>query len=259
MPFTLAHPAAVLPLRHVRWLYTAPLVIGALTPDAPLYFPEIIREHLRRVDTHSLVGSYSYDLPLGVALLLCAVLLREPLTVLLPARARALLLNALEPLRRSALAWLLAPPSILLGVWTHLLWDSFTHGNGWAARHIPFLTASVTIGDYTGQVSHILQYLSSAVGLAIVALWYARLPTPAAAHAGQAARRAHAGPALLLIIGASLLIGGVEAERYYARSQGAIYRTTDEFLTRALAWFVLLDLCAGTIVTLEHRAARQPP
>jgi hypothetical protein len=259
MPFTLAHPAAVLPLRYLRWLHTAPLVIGAVTPDAVIYFPEVIREHIRRVDTHTLVGSYLYDLPLGVALLLCVVLLREPLTALLPARARSLCLGALEPFRRSPLAWLTAPPAILLGIWTHLVWDSFTHGNGWAARHIAFLTESVTIGDYTGQVSHILQYLSSAVGLAIVLWWYARLPTPAAAHTGEAARRAHAGPALLLIIGASLLIGGVEAERFYARSQGAIYRTTDEFLTRSLAWFLLLDLCAGTIVTLEQRAARHPP
>lgn len=259
MPFTLAHPAAVLPLRHVRYLRTAPLVIGALVPDAVYYLPDVLKEHLHRLDTHSLVGAYSFDLPLGMALLVCAVLLREPLTVLLPARARWLCLNALEPLRRSALEWLLAPVAILIGICTHLLWDSFTHGDGWAVQHIALLGESITLGPYTGTVSHILQYLSSAVGLALVAFWYARLRTPVAAHAGEAARRARAGPGLLLVISAALLIGGVGAERYYAHSQGAIYRTLDELLTRGLAWFLLLDLAAGTIVALEQRAARQPP
>jgi len=256
MPFTLAHPAAVLPLRHLRGLRTAPLVIGAMVPDAPYYLPEFLR---LRVDTHSFAASYAFDLPLGLALLACTVLLREPLTALLPARARWQCLEALEPLRRSPLEWLLAPFAILLGVWTHLLWDSFTHGEGWAVQHIAVLRESVTIGDYSGEINHILQYLSSAVGLAIVVLWYVRPSTPQTAQAEHEARRAHAGPGLLLIIGAALLIGGVEALRYYLRSQGAIYRTIDELLTHGLAWFLLLDLFAGTIVTLEHRAARQPP
>jgi hypothetical protein len=258
MPFTLAHPAAVLPLRHLRYLRTAPLVIGALVPDTLYYVPHSFEEHFRRVDTHSLAGSYTLDLPLGVALLVVAVLLREPLTVLLPARARWLCLHALEPFQRSAREWLLAPPAILIGIWTHLLWDSFTHGDGWAVQHIALLGETVTIGSYSGQVSHLLQYLSSVVGLLIVAVWYARLPTPQTAHSAEAVRRAHAGPGLLLVIAAALLIGGVEAQRYYVHSQGAIYRTLDELLTRSLAWFLLLEVCAGAIVTLEHRAGRHP-
>ena len=39
MPFTLAHPAAVLPLRGMRFLRTAPLILGAITPDVPYYVP----------------------------------------------------------------------------------------------------------------------------------------------------------------------------------------------------------------------------
>lgn len=259
MPFTLAHPAAVLPLRNAKYLRTAPLIIGAMVPDAPYYLPEFLKHRALRIDTHSLAASWSFDLPLGLALLACTVLLREPLTALLPARARWHCLNALEPFRRSAIEWLWAPLAILIGIGTHLLWDSFTHSEGWAVQHIAFLRQTVTIGDYTGEINHILQYLSSAVGLAIMALWYLRLPTPVAAHADHDARRVHAGPGLLLIMAAALLIGGVEAQRYYLRSQGAIYRTIDELLTHGLAWFVLLDLCAGAIVTLEHRTAGRHP
>jgi Domain of unknown function (DUF4184) len=252
MPFTLAHPAAVLPLRHLRGLRTAPLVIGAMVPDTPYYLPA---SHRLGFDTHSLTGSYTIDLPLGIVLLACALLLREPLTALLPARARWLCLHALEPFRRSAREWLLAPLAVLIGVCTHLLWDSFTHGDGWIVRHVPALRRIVTIGAYNLEVCHVLQYLSSAVGLAIVLWWYARLRVPREADTAQAARRARVGPALLLVMGAALLIGGVEAARYYYQFNGAIYRTLDVLLTRSLAWFVLLDLVGGTIVTLEHRAA----
>jgi membrane-bound metal-dependent hydrolase YbcI (DUF457 family) len=261
MPFTLAHPAAILPLRHVRFLRTAPLMIGAVTPDVPYYLPLGPSGHPLRLglDTHSFVSSYSVDLALGTALLLGVVLLREPLTVLLPSRARSLCLEALEPFRRRATEWLFAPLAILLGVWSHLLWDSFTHAEGWAVRRIPALGNTVTIGWYTGEIFHILQYLSSVIGLTILALWYARLPDPPALRATHDSHQAHTGPALLLIAAAALLIGGVEALRYYAHYEGAVYQTLDVLLTRGLAWFALLYLFAGAVVTLEHRsgAARQ--
>ena len=259
MPFTLAHPAAVLPLRYLRPLRTAPLFIGAMVPDVPYYLPFMGNGRpMSRLDTHSLTGSYAIDLPLGIALLVCLVLLREPLTVLLPARARWLCLHALEPFTKSATQWLLAPPAILLGAWTHLVWDSFTHGDSWGVRHFPVLGRTITLGWYTGEIFHVLQYLSSAIGLAIVVLWYARLRVPPGAQVGEDARRAHAGPALALIAGAALLIGGVAALRYYAHYE-AVYGSLDMLFTRGLAWYVLLHLFAGAIVALEHRAVGVRP
>jgi hypothetical protein len=250
MPFTLAHPAAVLPLRRVRYLRTAPLIIGAVTPDLPYYAPARLTGHLTH-DTHSMTGSFTIDLPLGLAVLACAFLLRRPLTVLLPARARWLCSHALEPFRRGVRDWVLAPLSIAAGVWSHLLWDSFTHTDGWMVRRIGFLSRAVTIGWYEGQVCHLLQYLSSVAGLAILAVWYARLRVPAAAL--QGGRGANPGPALLLVAGAALLIGGVQATLYYEQAE-AIYHTVYLLLTRSLAWFALLYLFAGTIVTIDHRA-----
>jgi membrane-bound metal-dependent hydrolase YbcI (DUF457 family) len=261
MPFTLAHPAAILPLRRLRLLRTAPLIIGTVTPDVPYYLPPGPSGHALRLglDTHSVVGSYTVDVALGIVLLMSLLLLREPLTVLLPPRARWLCLAALEPFRRRSTEWLLAPLAILIGVWSHLLWDSFTHAEGWAVRRFPALGDTVTIGWYSGEIFHILQYLSSAIGLTILALWYLRLRVPPGALAGDDSRRAHAGPALLLIAGAALLIGGVEAQRYYFHSDGAIYRTLDVLLTRGLGWFALLYLFAGAVVTLEHRAGAARP
>ena len=249
MPFTLAHPAAILPLRGLRYLRTVPLIIGAMTPDLPYYVP--VRFGLIRPETHSVTGSFTTCLVLGYAALGCVFLLRRPLTALLSVRARWLCLSALAPFSRRPLEWALAPVSIILGVWTHLLWDSFTHDEGWMVRRVAALSAEVSFLGYNGTVCHALQYLSSAFGLAAMAVWYWRLPAPSAAPAGPGAPRSPVGPLLMLVAVAAILIGGVQATQAFIHIP-VIYRTVDIFLTRSLAWFAVLYLVAGTVVTLEH-------
>ena len=87
MPFTLAHPAAVLPLRGVRHLRMAPLIVGALVPDLPYYLPGSIFRYFPV--THVFAHSFTVDLAIGYALLASLVVLQRPLTALLSARARA--------------------------------------------------------------------------------------------------------------------------------------------------------------------------
>jgi hypothetical protein len=249
MPFTLAHPAAILPLRGLKYLRTAPLIIGAMIPDLPYYLPA--RFGLIGPDTHSVTASFTTCLALGYAALGCVFLLRRPLTALLSARARWLFLTALAPLSRRPLEWALASVSIILGVWTHLLWDSFTHTDGWVVRRVAVLSATVTFGGYGGPVCHVLQYLSSAFGLAAMAVWYWRLPVPPVAPAGPDAPRSSVGPVLMLVAAAAILIGGVQATQAFSQTP-VIYHTLYIFLTRSLAWFAVLYLVAGTVVTLEH-------
>jgi hypothetical protein len=252
MPFTLAHPAAILPLRRLRYLRTAPLVIGALIPDLPYYMPGALR---LRSQTHSFEGSLTVCPLLGYAALIAVFVLREPLTALLPARARWLCLHALAPFRRDLVEWLIAPVAIVLGVWTHLVWDSFTHTDGWMVRRMAALSATVTIGPYTGPLCHVLQYLSSVLGLVVLAVWYERLPAPAASRAAspasepRASARPAAAMALLLVAATAVLIGAVQGIEHFARS-GSVYMTLEVFLTHGLAWAALLYLIAGTIVAL---------
>lgn len=247
MPFTLAHPAAILPLRRLRYLRTAPLVIGALIPDLPYYMPGGLR---LRSQTHSLVGSLTVDPLLAFVALIAVFLLRVPLTALLPARARWLCLHALAPFRRRPLEWLIAPLAIELGVWTHLFWDSFTHTDGWMVHRVAALSAPVTIGPYTGTVCHVLQYLSSVLGLVVLAVWYLRLPAPPPAADSRGRARSSAAPALLLAASAAIVIGGVQATEHFART-ASVYHTVEVFLTHGLAWFALLYLVAGITVTLQ--------
>src|SRR5437764_14846919 len=145
MPFTLAHPAAILPLRGLKYLRTAPLVIGAMIPDLPYYMPG--RLNILRPETHSLTGSLTTCLALGYAALDAVYLLRRPLTALLSPRARFLCLRAPAPLRGRPPGWGLASGSVVIGVWAHLLWGAATHHDGWIVLRRAVLSAP---GSFAG-------------------------------------------------------------------------------------------------------------
>lgn len=179
MPFTLSHPAAVLPL--LRHPFSAPaLVCGAVAPDMP-YFLGAARipvsaqswyaPFLNATATHRLDG-LPLSLTFALLLLLLWVLVRRPLSVLLlpePAGAQP----AADPVRGARMrgrraAWVLL--SMVIGVLTHLVWDAVTHGGGPLVSDPGWLGAHL-VGDLT--VARFLQHLSTAGGGAavVVHLW----------------------------------------------------------------------------------------
>src|ERR1700678_3162468 len=138
MPFTFSHPAAVLPI-HFRlktWIPLSALVIGSLVPDAAYYLP--MPEHFKQ-NSHTLLGTFSSSLPAGVLLWLIFYWLAAPATFLLPAPDRDVIGAALTHRLTSVPDVLGVVSGILLGAWTHVLWDSFTHQRGWIVRHTPLL------------------------------------------------------------------------------------------------------------------------
>jgi hypothetical protein len=82
MPWTFAHPAAVLPLRTFfgRRLHLSALIVGSITPDIAYYFGQF----LLATHAHSLGGLLFICLPLGIVSLLLMKFLRNPVTFLLP-------------------------------------------------------------------------------------------------------------------------------------------------------------------------------
>ena len=251
MPFTLAHPAAVLPLRRFRYLQTVSLIVGSITPDLPYYIPS--RYNRALLETHTFFGSFALDIPIGLAALVCGFLLRGPLTALMSVRARALCLQAMERFKERPVNWVLAPISILIGTWTHILWDSFTHENGWMVRRVAALSAPVTIGWYTGTVCHVLQYVSSVVGLMVLAVSYWRLPTPVSEPSSAGSVRSSGRLMLLLVVVAAASIGGFQALQAALHAQSN-YHIIYLLLTRSIAWFAVLYLAAGTLVMLNRKA-----
>ena len=83
MPFTAAHPAAVLPLRRFcpQWFVWPALIVGSITPDTEYFLA------LRPQSSHGVTfaGSFYYCVPIGLLLLgAFHLLLRQPLALLLP-------------------------------------------------------------------------------------------------------------------------------------------------------------------------------
>lgn len=140
MPFTLAHPAAVLPLLRGPLIGPA-LVAGAVAPDAPYFLVETglpnsaqawYEPLLNGTTSHGLGGVLTVDLPVALVL------------VLLFAVARAPLAPGVAPQRWRDTGWIVI--SALLGIATHLVWDELT----W---------------------SRLVQHLSTVLGLAVVAVY----------------------------------------------------------------------------------------
>ncbi|WP_328998939.1 DUF4184 family protein [Kribbella sp. NBC_00709] len=172
MPFTLAHPAAVLPLAR-RPLVASALVAGAVAPDL-LYVDPIYRLATQYISgnftltlTHEFTSAVWLD-PLLALLMLVVfnLVLKRPLIALAPAGFAARLPSSASP----SLPWTVV--SAIIGAVTHVVWDSFTHGDGFFVRHFPgvFRAAVTPAWD----VNRILQYVSTVGGCLVLAIWLYR-------------------------------------------------------------------------------------
>jgi hypothetical protein len=162
VPFTLSHPAAVLPFLRTP-LLPAGLVIGSMVPDLPYFLPVGIPRGL----THSLVGSFTIDLAMGlIAFAVWRFVLRAPLRDFSPRWLRERWhpdVGGAGVIRAIGLLVL----SLLVGIATHQVWDSFTHPDGWVVLRVGLLRGQ--LGSNT--VSHWAQYASSVGGLVILLVW----------------------------------------------------------------------------------------
>lgn len=159
MPFTLAHPALVVPLWG-RGLPMTALVAGSMVPDAP----QMVGILRARPWSHSAVGVVTIDLAMGMlALLLWYAVFRRPLVDLAPDPWRARLPERVAMTSRT---WLLCVPAVVVGAATHVGLDAFTHENGWGTARVGLLRTSLLGVDGYAWAQHVC----SVIGLAVVAL-----------------------------------------------------------------------------------------
>lgn len=159
MPFTLSHPAAVLPLRRLGLPMTV-LVAASMVPDVPVFLgmPRVYEI------THSLIGIVTLDLLMAVmAVAVWSFVMRDALVDLAPAVVRSRLAHRVRPTRRD---WVLSPVAAVIGAMTHVAWDSFTHAGEWGVVRVDWLQ------EQHGELAGFkwAQYASGAIGLAIVAV-----------------------------------------------------------------------------------------
>lgn len=173
MPFTVAHPAAVLPFRKLcpKYLNFAALVCGSIAPDLG-YF---IGQWNPGAIAHTAQGSIYVAIPTGAALLAAYYACRTSVADLLP-QPHCLFWstspnNGHDILRPQSL--FIAASSTIIGIWTHLCWDSFTHNHGWFVLALPALSLTIlTFGKFAIPTYKLLQYASSAIGVLILLLTY---------------------------------------------------------------------------------------
>lgn len=179
MPFTPSHAVIALPFLRTP-LVPAALAVGAMSPDLPLFVRGL-------PITYALTHTPAW-LPLTIVIALALLLLwrcvlrpavRELspqwLARRLPAGWDAGAVPALRgtfagtrsPDRVSWGAALLLVVSLALGILSHIVWDLFTHEGRWGVAVLPVLDEQW--GPLTGYKW--LQHGSSALGLAILAVW----------------------------------------------------------------------------------------
>ena len=166
MPNPIADPAASIPFIKAGLVFSA-LVAGSISPDLG-YFISVPTPYF----SHTAPGLILFDVPMGFVLLwLFHTLVKWPLLSLLPATLQRRLVGhahrfSFGALKRFGLILL----SLLVGSFTHLIWDSFTHENGWVVQRIVFLNISIVGTPLYG----ILQNMSTILGTGILIYWFFR-------------------------------------------------------------------------------------
>lgn len=253
MPWTLAHPAAVVPL--LKWrggvLPAIGLVVGSLSPDFGLY---VFRHDFSKL-AHTPLGILLFCIP--VSLVVVAVLgkLWNVLAAPLPEPHRTAVRGIARPRLGTLRGFVGCAVACGLGAATHLLWDAFTHANTVAVEALPFLRVEVfSVAGRTFRVYQVLQHASTAAGLMILVVVYARwinrlglgpVAAPDASIAGHLPWLACAGVAAALgLYGAYLSLGEIVAEALVVRS----------VIFACCSFVALYGMLAVTMALLERRS-----
>ncbi|MGO4296360.1 DUF4184 family protein [Glutamicibacter sp. MCAF14] len=172
MPFTLSHPAAVLPFLR-RPFIPAALVAGAMAPDLPYFLRVPVTAEswygafVNATYSHSAEGLVLVGLPSAALLLGVFHLVRAPLAELLPFTVDSLNRGLPRPASGVVTAgWTVI--SILIGLVSHLLWDSLTQVGSWLVSWDGVIGEQQLAGI---SLDRLLQHASTVIGLACIAGW----------------------------------------------------------------------------------------
>ena len=169
MPFTVAHAAAALPFRRSNLVWSA-ILVGSMAPD----FPYVVGSVKYRSLGHDFPGVVLFTLPISfVVLWFFHFAIKKPIVELLPVGMQQRLSGQLGVFKFGGVKRTLAITlSIILGIATHLVWDSFTHAYTWPWRHLVWLQSGfhVPLAGWMHGCA-LLQYVSTGIGLLALAVW----------------------------------------------------------------------------------------
>ncbi|GAK42960.1 hypothetical protein TCA2_5454 [Paenibacillus sp. TCA20] len=167
MPFTFAHPAAVLPFsRKSKYLHFTALVLGSMAPD----FEYLLRGQPAGMTGHTFAGFFYFNLPLVALVYLIYYFfihqtLMDHLPVFMQDRSERTS-NFGLPVKIIIFCY-----SALLGMLTHVVWDAFTHQHGFVVDRIPLLSVDLHVLGYEIPIYKILQHGGTLAGLSLILIY----------------------------------------------------------------------------------------
>jgi hypothetical protein len=177
MPFTLSHPAIILPFAYVprRFISMTGLIVGSMMPD----FESLVWMKADKAFSHTWWGILWFCLPVG--LILCFLyhnLVRDLFISHMPKPLQLKLIRFQNYPWNEKFAsnWFIILLSLALGAASHLFWDGFSHFNSFFSDSVPGVNQNVQIGDQDLELPFLIQYINSIVGLLIIAFALWRLP-----------------------------------------------------------------------------------
>ena len=164
MPFTFAHPAIVIPCKKKapNYLDLSALVIGSMAPD----FEYFLRFMPKGTIGHTLIGSICFDIPLVIILyLLWEYIIKRPFILSMPHpidKKLSFLINEKKSFTLKKVIIFIY--SSLIGIYSHILWDGFTHKTGYFVMKLSLLSNKISILNYKVPVYKFLQHGSTVIG-----------------------------------------------------------------------------------------------
>ncbi|MGD8191210.1 DUF4184 family protein [Brevibacillus ginsengisoli] len=167
MPFTFSHTLYAAPLKWIKpkWFSLTGLVVGSMSPDFE-YF--IALEPYQSIG-HTIQGLFFQAIPLSIIVsILFHKIIKKPLIMNLPFSFHFPILQTDRLWKQGSVAqWVVFLCSVIIGFFTHLFVDSFTHVGGFFVMHSQILRTSM-LGL---PVYKWLQYSLSLFGLLFPVAW----------------------------------------------------------------------------------------
>jgi hypothetical protein len=169
MPFTVSHAAAVLPFRRLPLIWSA-FIVGSMAPD----FPYIIGSTEYRSLGHQWPGLVLFTIPASLlALWLFHNVVKRPIVSLMPGGVQERLRGHIGNFNfGSGTRFVAILGSIVCGIATHIVWDSFTHSYTWAWERFAWLQGWKRVPVFGLIPTYsLLQYSSTLLGMLALAVW----------------------------------------------------------------------------------------
>lgn len=185
MPLTFAHPAVILPFsRNSKFVNFLAMILGSMSPD----FEYFLRGKPYGEIGHTFMGFVTFNLPIVVIIyLIYQTYIHRTLFNHLPSFLQD---TSSQKTNSTMLVKVFVfIYSALFGMLTHVVWDSFTHLEGFMVRNLSILTYKFQIYGFNIPSFKFLQHGSTIVGiLAILGYMYYRTATNCCNDGGQHTR-----------------------------------------------------------------------